>query len=71
MGKVLLEKLELTLEEEIKTLEDEELLDFWEETHFLNSFLEKNSFSLNQNYESIILQELQLRTCKKMLANHK
>ena len=58
------------LAEQIKSLGDDELLDFWEETQYLEKFLEEE-FSFDGDYsleyERIILQELQLRTCLKIL----
>ena len=60
------------LEEQLKTLRDEELLDFWEESQILNRYLEgeeedrpRKSFSVN--YEKMIVQELQVRTCMRCL----
>ncbi|WP_457572250.1 hypothetical protein [Desulfovulcanus sp.] len=59
------------LEEQLKTLGDEELLDFWEESQFLNKYLEeedqKPKSQLNINYEKMIIQELQIRTCMRYL----
>jgi hypothetical protein len=59
------------LEEQLKTLGDEELLDFWEESQFLNKYLEgedqKPKIHLNINYEKMIIQELQIRTCMRYL----
>jgi len=59
------------LEEQIKTLGDDELLDFWEETQFLEKMLGED-FDTNDaptmEYERIILQELQFRSCKRGLS---
>ncbi len=58
------------LEEQIKTLGDEELLDFWEETQHLDRFLEEEAGiqdESNLEYERLILQELRLRSCLKSL----
>ncbi|WP_319544078.1 hypothetical protein [uncultured Pseudodesulfovibrio sp.] len=57
-----------TLEEQVKNLADEELLDFWEETQQLARMLdqeEQADFEYNPEYERVILQELQYRTCFK------
>lgn len=57
-----------TLEEQVKNLADEELLDFWEETQQLAKMLdqeEQADFEYNPEYERVILQELQYRTCFK------
>lgn len=53
--------------DQIKTLPNEELLDFWEETQFMDTLTEKDNeqvpfFSLE--YERAVLQELQLRRCR-------
>lgn len=58
------------LEEQIKTLGDDELLDFWEETQFLEKMLGDDFADATppqQDYERIILQELQFRSCKRGL----
>jgi len=59
------------LEEQLKTLGDEELLDFWEESQFLNKYLEDEDHKpkglSNTNYEKLIVQELQIRTCMRYL----
>jgi len=58
------------LEEQIKTLGDDELLDFWEETQFLEKMLGEEfdpGEAPTQEYERIILQELQFRSCKRGL----
>lgn len=58
------------LEEQIKTLGDEELLDFWEETQHLDRFLEEEAGfrdESNLEYERIILQELRIRSCLRGL----
>lgn len=57
-----------SLEEQVKTLADEELLDFWEETQHLARMLdqeEQSDLEYNPEYERVILQELQYRTCYK------
>lgn len=57
-----------TLEEQVKNLADEELLDFWQETQQLAKMIDENEptdLEYNPEYERVILQELQLRTCYK------
>lgn len=57
-----------TLEAQVKTLADDELLDFWEETQQLARMLdqaEQTDIEYNPEYERVILQELQYRTCFK------
>jgi len=57
-----------SLEEQVKNLADEELLDFWEETQQLAKMLdqeEQTDIEYNPEYERVILQELQYRTCFK------
>lgn len=52
------------LMEQIKNLPTEELLDFWEETQFLDDQLEQGegpSLMLNLEYERAVLFELQIR----------
>lgn len=61
---------DLPLALQIKSLGDEELLDFWEETQFLEKFLEEDLTVQPQHsveYERLILQELQLRSCRRCL----
>lgn len=58
------------LEEQIKALGDEELLDFWEETQHLEGFLEEEmefgpDYTLE--YERLIIQELHIRTYKRLV----
>ncbi|WP_027183349.1 hypothetical protein [Desulfovibrio inopinatus] len=58
------------LEDQIKTLADEELLDFWEETQYLERILVEEESQENENsneYERLILQELMIRTCWKSI----
>jgi hypothetical protein len=58
------------LEDQVKTLADDELLDFWEETQYLDRILEEDEHPEANNsvvYERIILQELQLRSCRKSI----
>lgn len=59
---------DLPLSMQIRSLDDEELLDFWEETQFVSRFLEEDQMhevTLTPDYERLILQELQLRSCKR------
>ena len=56
------------LEVQLKTLGDEELLDFWEETQYLERFLTQDGTEetgFDQEYERLILQELMVRSCKR------
>ena len=46
---------------QIKNLADEELLDFWEETQQIESALRAEF----QDYERLIVLELQLRSCQR------
>ena len=51
---------------QIKNLADEELLDFWEETQQIESALRaeyQQTVVPVQDYERLIVLELQLRTC--------
>lgn len=61
----------ITLEDQIKSLANDELLDFWEETQFLAKMLEQENNQENvqysPEYERLILQELQLRSSMKTL----
>ena len=54
------------LEEQLKILEEDELLDFWEESQFLDSYLENENNNRVKtlpaaDYERLIVQELQIR----------
>ncbi|WP_320008266.1 hypothetical protein [Maridesulfovibrio sp.] len=60
----------ITLEDQIKSLANDELLDFWEETQFLAKMLEQDNqedIQYSPEYERLILQELQLRSSMKTL----
>jgi len=48
---------------QIKNLADEELLDFWEETQQIESALQ--TVVPVQDYERLIVLELQLRSCQR------
>ena len=54
------------LEDQVKTLGDDELLDFWEETQYIDRIIEEDLNPLGDSleYERVILQELMLRSCK-------
>ncbi|MDO9632948.1 MAG: hypothetical protein Q7I92_13705 [Humidesulfovibrio sp.] len=56
----------ISLEEQIKSLGDDELLDFWEETQhllkLLNSGESVSEEQVHPEYERLILQELQVRS---------
>ena len=58
------------LEDQIKNLGDDELLDFWEETQYLERTLvedENPQAEHSVEYERVILQELRLRSCRRTL----
>ena len=72
----------LSLEEQIKSLGDDELLDFWEETQHLSKLMGGDvsltgelpllgelplGERLPPEYERLILQELQVRSCRREL----
>ncbi len=72
MGQFFLHTEDIPLADQIKTLGDDELLDFWEETQYLEKFLEEEitaqgGYSLES--ERLILQELQLRSCLRILVH--
>ncbi|SKA80759.1 hypothetical protein SAMN02745704_01396 [Paucidesulfovibrio gracilis DSM 16080] len=60
----------VSLEDQIKTLADEELLDFWEETQQLGQAAEAeedtDAHTLGPEFERIILLELQMRSCRRV-----
>ncbi len=53
---------------QLKSLNDVELLDFWEETqqveHAVRGLLDRDTV-LSPDYERMILMELQLRSCQR------
>ncbi len=51
------------IEDQIKYLGDEELLDFWEESQFLEIYIEDEQVFNNKmiKYEEVILKELHIR----------
>ena len=55
------------LEEQVKSLGDEELLDFWEESQFLEIYIEDEPAMNNRvvRYEEVILKELHIRIYAK------
>ncbi len=62
---------DLNLVDQIKSMPDDDLLDFWEETQYLEKYMENGaeqvqSYSLE--YERAVLQELQIRSCMGQLA---
>ena len=61
---------EIPLSDQIRALANDELLDFWEETQHLERFLEQEmtvGSGSSQEYERIILQELQFRSSLRCL----
>ncbi|ABB38838.1 hypothetical protein Dde_2041 [Oleidesulfovibrio alaskensis G20] len=65
---------DVPLNVQIKSLGDEELLDFWEETQFLEKVFQEEIIPVPQHsfeYEKLILQELQLRSCRRCLAERR
>lgn len=61
---------DLNLVDQIKSMPDDDLLDFWEETQYLEKYMENGvehmqSYSLE--YERAVLQELQIRSCMGQL----
>ncbi|WP_022662766.1 hypothetical protein [Paucidesulfovibrio longus] len=61
---------DISLEEQIKTLADDELLDFWEETQQLGrlsgSEEPPESMEYGPEFERLILLELQMRSCRRV-----
>lgn len=59
------------LEDQLKSLGDDELLDFWEESQLLDPFLLEDDSSgdlSDPQYERLILRELLVRSCRKRFA---
>lgn len=55
---------EASFSTQLKSLADEELLDFWAETQQVeNIFRKEKLFGGGQDYERLIVLELQLRSC--------
>jgi hypothetical protein len=70
MGQFLSGSMNVPLEEQIKTLGDDELLDFWEETQYLEKFLDEEITDPSEScveYERLIVKELQIRSCRRTL----
>jgi hypothetical protein len=70
MGQFFPDSDQFPLEDQIKTLADEELLDFWEETQYLERALIEDALpepANSQEYERAILHELMLRGCLRPL----
>jgi hypothetical protein len=68
MGQYFPEEDQCPLEDQVKTLADDELLDFWEEAQFLDKAVTEYPASIppsQLHYERIILQELLLRSCMR------
>jgi hypothetical protein len=68
MGRLLSQNDYFSLEEQLKALGDDELLDFWEETQFLGKFLGPENIEpqdYSPEYERLILQELQYRSSRR------
>ncbi len=71
MGQMLNATDSLTVEDQIKTLGDQELLDFWEETQQLERLLTEAPGVIqpsSHDYERLILTELQLRFCQRSIS---
>lgn len=72
MGQFLPSNDQFPLEDQIKNLGDDELLDFWEETQYLDRLLEDDKgpeVEHSVEYERVILQELMLRSCRRTLVH--
>ena len=67
MGQFLPPANQYPLEDQVKTLADDELLDFWEESQFLERTAAGHLPFLpsHAHYERVILQELMLRSCMR------
>lgn len=69
MGRIAPMPEELPVTVQLRSLDDEDLLDFWEESQFLERLLEDeniNEGGIAPNYEHLILHELQLRSCRRL-----
>jgi hypothetical protein len=73
MGQFAISEDSFTLEEQIKSLGDDELLDFWEETQHISRIMgadpliasdQPGDERLHPEYERLILQELQVRSSR-------
>ncbi|MGE9986033.1 hypothetical protein [Desulfovibrio sp. SGI.169] len=55
----------------VKSLADDELLEIWEETQHIESLLcaeFQTEVSLAPDYEKVIVEELRLRSCRRLRA---
>ncbi|MFI3270881.1 MAG: hypothetical protein R3Y11_02090 [Pseudomonadota bacterium] len=71
MGRIAPMPEEFPVTIQLRELNDEDLLDFWEESQFLERLLEDeniNEGGVTPNYERLILHELQLRSCRRLRA---
>ncbi|GAB1410989.1 hypothetical protein MASR1M90_21430 [Desulfovibrionales bacterium] len=66
MAQIPLDPDPFSLQEQLRGLGHEELLDFWEESQLLDHFLEMTEAETSPSlyYETAILHELRLRTCR-------
>ena len=70
MGQFFPDADQFPLVDQLKNLGDDELLDFWEETQYLERLLveeENPEAESSVEYERVILQELMLRSCRRTL----
>lgn len=71
MARYLSEKDDIPFEDQIKTLGNDELLDFWEETQELARLMEQKevpeNIEYNPEFERLIIQELQVRSSRREL----
>ena len=71
MARFYLDAEHFPLEDQLKGLADDELVDFWEETQFVERALADAENELpaggHVEYERVILRELMLRTCLRTL----
>lgn len=66
MGHYFWQTTQIPVDEHIKIMEDEELLDFWEESQIVEDIsreFQTLPSGVSMDYERLILQELQLRFC--------
>ena len=64
--------LRTMFEDEIKILGNDELLDCWEQSQFLEVYMEGEPLDVTRTtaYERVIIQELQLRKCQQIQSLH-
>ncbi|MEF2144497.1 MAG: hypothetical protein V3573_03545 [Desulfovibrionaceae bacterium] len=69
MARYILPADDVSFEEQIKTLADDELLDFWEETQQLARMTHADAapegLEYSPEFERLILLELQMRSCRR------